>query len=106
MDKCARCGIAFKPVFEHFTEGQYDNVLWIQFDGGYGEFVDIVSEEDMNRYRIAICHDCAHQFCDDNPWIENVIMPHNSHSHTKEYYKANPNHYGWDYNARKTRSCM
>jgi hypothetical protein len=106
--KCFSCGAELKPVFpEHvdpdaikrddFT--QYDNALPITFDGGYGMFHD-----DMDagcRYEVVICHECAHKLCKVAPWVGALIDPATSHSHTEEYSKKHPNHFGWDYERRE-----
>lgn len=47
-------------------------------------------------YAAVLCHDCAHDLCEKNPWIAALLRPELSHSHTKEFWKENPEHEGWD----------
>ena len=99
------------PGNDRFTE--FDNALWIKFNGGYGQFVEVdhyqdwPPEYDLFRQNedgswhcgegIRICHDCAHQLCEAVPWIGKLINPYNSHAHTLEYVQNHPDHFGWDY---------
>ena len=73
---CARCGNAL--VLEDFlkeavTENgnwetlQASGALIISFEGGYGMAVDPIGGDD---FRWIICELCAHQFLDDNPWLQ------------------------------------
>lgn len=104
MKKCFRCGhdLAFQQNLED-TEYQFDNALWISFHGGYGMFVDQVMFDEFDPtlpfeadYCFVLCHNCAHDFMDENPWLKNLFHPISSHSHTSEYLQANPTHVGWD----------
>lgn len=77
------------------TQYQFDNALWIHFEGGYGMFVDDVEAEltgSLPRHRVVICHECAHSLCDAISWIKELLEPHSSHSHTVEYEKTHPDH--------------
>ena len=96
-------------VKEGETPYQFDNALWIAFHGGYGMFVESAwILDDPKRtdrfpgaaYEFVICHDCAHEFMDNNPWLKNLFDPRQSHSHKMKYVEANPDHYGWDYDHR------
>lgn len=102
---CTSCNVELIPVFEHhdIDVKQYDNALWITFDGGYGEFIDICTMEDAEHHRAILCHECAHQLCDLVPWIHKLIDPHRSHSHKTSYIEQHPEHYGWDYDYRASR---
>lgn len=93
---CTKCGVKLLPVHGD-TDSQFDNVLDIQFCGGYSMFIDYFGDQAEEEYHVRLCHDCAHKFVDDNPWLENIIQPYKSHAHTEEYHKDNPNHKGWDY---------
>lgn len=93
----AECGRELVPEANTDTEYQFDNALWIRFDGGYGMFVDPMREE----YKIVICHECAHALCDQHPWIGKLLNPHGSHAHKTAYVEAHPDHYGWDYDHYK-----
>lgn len=97
---CTKCGKAV-IIIRHKELVEVDNALSIKFEGGYGWFVDPLNDDEADRLSIILCHECAHQFCDDNPWLTNIIEPHTSHSHTHEYQDAHPEHYGWDYDFRR-----
>lgn len=107
MTTCYSCGKKLKKEFEDMdTNYRFDNALWIGLHGGYGMFIE---SKDYNQYRdtehvlknadmeAVICHDCAHDACEKIPWLERLIDTHNSHSHTAEYMKEHPHHYGCDY---------
>lgn len=103
---CYACKRELKPENENMTtDYQFDNALWIGLFGGYGMFIESKS---FNQYsdkdhvikadmEAVLCHDCAHEACEKLPWLESLIDTHNAHSHTIEYMKENPDHYGWDY---------
>lgn len=93
---CARCG---KDNLYRMSGGQMemDNVLMVQLQGWYGMFIDYLSREEEAGYRFALCHECAHEVCEQNPWLNKIIEPFRTHSHTTEYHEANPDHLGWDY---------
>lgn len=95
------------------TNYQFDNALWIGFHGGYSMFVDnMVGWEPEaegkvikgSDYEAVICHECAHQLCNAIPWINKLLDPLSSHSHTTSYIESHPYHTGWDYNRRKAKS--
>ena len=51
-------------------------------------------------YEVVICHDCAHRL-----WafmFEKLIPAADTHAHREEWKKANPGHYGWDYEREET----
>lgn len=50
---------------------------------------------------LVLCHECSHKLCELFPAFQNLLHPHNSHAHTDEYHKANPDHWGWDYDYRE-----
>ena len=58
--------------------GQWDNALVVNFDGGYGMFVDPIHRE----ISAVLCHECAHELVEQEPWIRKAIGdPLLSHSH-------------------------
>lgn len=95
--ECYACKKSLQPVFPDGNPDidQYENALFVEFTGGYGEFVDVM--DDPNPYKAVICHECAHTLCNAVPWINKLIDPANSHSHSAEYIKTNLHHFGWDY---------
>ena len=106
---CYACNVELTPDGNRDTDYQFANALWVDFDGGYGMFVDDIDSErpskhtpykDQKRDRAVICHDCAHELCATVPWIERLLNPHNSHSHKTSYHEEHPDHYGWDYDRR------
>lgn len=94
------CGNELVPEANMDTEYQFDNALHIQFNGGYGMFIDPMFDKPPSTF---ICHECAHALCDALPWICELLNPHSSHSHKMTYVEAHPDHYGWDYDSRKER---
>jgi len=77
-----------------------DNALHVVFTGGYGAFVDDYGEEPIEAW---LCHECAHKACAEIPWMNEIVNPHKSHSHTQAYHDAHPDHFGWDYDKEKER---
>ena len=108
MTTCTKCDKVLVPVHGD-TNYQFDNALWIGLFGGYGMFVDNIDEtlaEQKNilkgsDYELVLCHECAHEFFDNNSWLKGIINPHKSHSHTEEYHQHHPEHYGWDYDKKE-----
>lgn len=47
-------------------------------------------------YEAVLCHDCAHELCDREPWLGRILRPFGSHAHKIEYMERNPEHWGWD----------
>ncbi|WP_114906752.1 hypothetical protein [Ornithinimicrobium murale] len=43
-----------------------------------------------------LCHDCAHDFCEQHDAFDALLLPHESHTHTAEFWTANPHHVGQD----------
>lgn len=70
-----------------------ENLLGIEFLGGYSWFIDPLDKP----FKAYLCHECAHYLCSTNEWIALFLEPHKSHSHTDNYRRSNPNHFGWDY---------
>lgn len=97
--KCYACEVELEPEGGLKTDYQFDNALWVGFHGGYGMFIDPLQTSKVLKAQeeAVICHECAHKLCDEVPWIGKLLDPHSSHSHKDSYRKANPNHYGWDY---------
>lgn len=95
---CDNCG---KDVRRYYPDGRSepDNVLWIEFSGGYGQFIDPIghTHPDEYPYKLRLCHECSHALCDSMPAFQRILNPHGSHSHTGEYHREHPDHYGWDY---------
>ncbi|HUD03326.1 MAG TPA: hypothetical protein VMR51_00845 [Patescibacteria group bacterium] len=111
---CFVCQKELVPEFpESFEKGsyQYKNALIVNMYGSYGMFVDQIPQEyldeedrfDPNKniktgllgeYTAIICHDCAHDLCKKISWINKLIDPNNSHSHS--YDQDWINHTGWD----------
>lgn len=96
---CFKCDSELLPVHDS-TDYQFDNALWIGFFGGYGMFVDNLDADhtpDLHAdFQLVLCHDCAHTFMDENPFLKKLFHPFNSHSHTAAYMQKNPDHFGWD----------
>jgi hypothetical protein len=95
------CGAELVPEMNSDTDYQFDNALWINFDGGYGMFIDPFDEAPP---KVVICHECAHSLCDAVPWMKELLNPHSSHSHKTAYAEANPDHGGWDYDYQAERA--
>lgn len=99
---CAACDRELKPeAGSPETDYQFDNALWIGFHGGYSMFVDNFEADEDRKLpgadaEAVLCHDCSHDLCTANPWIEKLLKPLESHAHTREYWAAHPNHKGWD----------
>lgn len=77
------------------TDYQFDNALWVTFEGGYGMFVDPMRHDD---HKAVICHECAHKLCDENPWIEQLLNSFGSHAHRVDIIPGlvAQGHQGWD----------
>jgi hypothetical protein len=69
MDRCDRCHLLLEPIPNVTTPGsiQFDNVLIVRFEGGYGMFVDPLPTEERldarglhTEYDSLLCHECAH----------------------------------------------
>lgn len=117
IDQAAHCHVcreALRPVFpqgedaeagaadcEAIANEQWDNALVITFEGGYSMFIDPIEPDQpdpstglLGNYKIVICHDCAHQLCSQNPWLEALIQPLYSHAHA--HGQDWSQHAGWD----------
>lgn len=103
---CQKCIKELEPEpFNKTTDYQFENALWINFSGGYSMFIE---DEDFSKnstspkhfpgstYEVELCHDCAHELCAQNPWINALLRPERSHAHTEEFWRNNPDHEGWD----------
>lgn len=105
---CHLCEKPLTPLFrEDDSNYQFDNNLWIGFFGGYGMFIESKGYVDSSAsptaqvidgatYEVVICHDCAHDLCEREPWMKTLLLPEQGHSHTSAYLKDNPTHVGWD----------
>ena len=96
---CTVCEKPLEPLFDENTAYQFDNALWVGFFGGYSMFVDEIGEGDDRLpgapYAAAVlCHECAHDLCDQHPWISALVKPQTSHAHS--YRKDWTGHTGWD----------
>lgn len=109
--KCTKCDAVLKPVMPEDTNFQFENALWLGFHGGYAMFVEsrMFAEDEHESaetilpgvsYELVLCHDCAHEFMDTNPWMKRIFDPARSHTHTLAYAANNPDHYGPDYPTR------
>jgi len=111
MTICVKCKteLVLDSGVQPDNQYAYDNALWIAFHGGYGMFVDNIDATlDGNYgvikgadYELVLCHECAHAFFDHNPWLTEIVNPHDSHAHTTAYHKAHPDHKGWDYDKKE-----
>jgi hypothetical protein len=77
---CIACGRVLEPVFPESCYPQFENALHLEFDGGYGEFVDGPFHE-PGPLAVILCHACAHDLAARNPWIERILDPEHSHTH-------------------------
>lgn len=102
---CLSCGEELLPeIANSDTDYQFDNALWVGFFGGYGMFVDDIETEFGHTkptlagaaHEAVICHDCAHELCKNNPWINQLLKPTLSHAHKREFWEKHPYHEGWD----------
>jgi len=86
--ECDRCGKR-PPIQKGCTSPdwlQYDNVLLLRLEGGYGMFIDPAGSDIQRtkriydaRYDKILCHECAHEFAE---WIGWDV--HNQHTHAPE----------------------
>jgi hypothetical protein len=92
---CQSCGTRLLPGMRTDTDYQFDGALWLQFDGGYGMFIDPFGED---QPRAVVCHACAHELCERVPWIAALLQPERSHSHRHDHCEALilDGHDGWD----------
>jgi len=51
---------------------QYRDALPVTIHGGYGMFFDQLHTTDRDLTAI-LCHDCAHDFARDHPWIMDLL---------------------------------
>jgi hypothetical protein len=88
---CYGCGATLTPVFNHpkASVEQMDNALVVQLSGGYGMFVESIPE---GPPKVTICHECAHRACSVLPWLNALIQPDTSHTHTAKYTAEHPEH--------------
>lgn len=95
---CRACGGELVPAMNRDTDYQFDNALWVTFDGGYSMFIDPVDAEDRDRMRVVLCHDCAHELCEQVRWIAELLDPERSHAHRSEQHDelVAAGHRGWD----------
>lgn len=110
--RCYACQKPLQPECDQISAAeatkweQWDNALVIMFEGGHGMFIDPVGQEVRSdpqggllqdgdgQLKVVICHDCAHQACNELPWLDNLIQPLRSHAHkiTQDW----TGHRGWD----------
>jgi hypothetical protein len=92
---CYGCAKRLVTALPDDTDYQFDNALWVQFDGGYGMFIDPMGDE---RARVVICHECAHDLCDKVTWVGALLDPAKSHSHRAAACESLilEGHRGWD----------
>lgn len=82
---CAACESPLSPVFRHDTAPtsfQFADALWVGFFGGYGMYVDEMSEmpgANVDKvlpgadFEAVLCKDCADRLVDANPWLRKVM---------------------------------
>lgn len=75
MGKCSDCGKELVPVFPDMPEDgeQYDDALVLQALGGYGMYIDTLSEADLARLRFILCGDCADRLLEAAPFMARVF---------------------------------
>jgi hypothetical protein len=92
---CSTCGMKLELVFENDADvadiDQFDNVLILRSEGGYGMFTDYFDEPAPVFY---LCHECAHLFCKIFDPDKKLIDPYLSHSHKEGTVEIS--HEGWD----------
>lgn len=69
--RCDKCGRVLAPVFpdrnRRHGDDQYNDVLHIFIDGGYGEYYDTC---DHGPYHLRLCKDCADALWEHLPKLE------------------------------------
>ena len=108
---CFKCNKTLDPLAGMETDFQFDNALWLGFFGGYGMFVESprMARENSDEptvipgasFEAVLCHECAHEFMDTNPWLKRLFEPYSSHAHSSSYMARFSDHYGWDYDKRQ-----
>lgn len=92
MKQCDRCGKDLVPDHngcEHscmwhrpVEPGQWDNALEVNLNGGYGMFIDPPFSGHPTEHSVVLCHECAHELADQEPWLRKAIGdPERSHTH-------------------------
>lgn len=86
---CTKCNTELEPVFKPYggdKDFQFKNALVVEFIGGYGMFDDsaFVRNSTASECRALLCHDCAHQFVKDNPWVK--VDAKGGHAHADEVH--------------------
>lgn len=72
--KCDSCGKPLTLVQHADPKGeQFEDALVIQFVGGYGMFIDVMSREEHDSLRFVLCQECADRLVADNPFIAKVF---------------------------------
>ena len=69
---CDDCGCAISLVFPD-VEGrtwQGTDALLIEFDGGYGMYIDPLGEA---AKQAVLCKDCADRLRQQHPWIDKIL---------------------------------
>ena len=72
--KCDSCGKELALVTHANPKSeQFEDALVLQFDGGYGMYIDIVNEVELRDVRFVLCKDCADKLLAENPFITKVF---------------------------------
>lgn len=93
--RCDRCAKPLPPLDGITTDTnlQYDNVLVLEFHGGYGMFIDPLipagSAELDERSTALLCHECAHEFA---AWLGRDVR--DWHTHTEGSGQHDDHHTG------------
>jgi hypothetical protein len=72
MKKCFACGAGLVPVNPHnpTPRMQYEGVLFVRIDGGYGMYYD---DENKGPKDILICSPCVESTKEVVPWFKNLL---------------------------------
>lgn len=80
--RCDDCGNEIPPehpslVDEHgWRYLQTRDGLHIKLSGGYGEFIDLMTEAQAEDCHLLVCSTCAQRLCDRHPFIREVVARH------------------------------
>ena len=82
---CVNCEQVLEKVFRHDvapTFYQFQNALWIGFFGGYGMYVDELSDLPYGTERVlpgrpdfeaVLCGNCADELVKQHPWMQRLF---------------------------------